>query len=115
MSKPGLVKANSSGVRQSAFAFDASPPYFQLSAFQFPLFIPPMDIKDTLDELEQWGIEVILHHKRGWKESAARVLVHGLSYVYAGLIWLRVKCYRERLFHDHHLGVPVISIGNLTV
>jgi tetraacyldisaccharide 4'-kinase len=34
--------------------------------------------------------------------------------VYAGLIWLRVKCYRDRLFHDHHLGVPVISIGNLT-
>jgi tetraacyldisaccharide 4'-kinase len=74
-----------------------------------------MDIKDRLDEWEQWGIEVILHQKRGWKESTARFLVHGLSYVYAGLIWLRVKCYRERYFHDHHLGVPVISIGNLTV
>ena len=74
-----------------------------------------MDIKDRLDELEQWGIEVILHHKRGWKESLARVLVHGLSYIYAGLIWLRVKLYRERVIHDHHLGVPVISIGNLTV
>lgn len=74
-----------------------------------------MDIKDRLDEWEQWGIEVILHQKPGWKESTARFLVHGLSYVYAGLIWLRVKCYRERYFHDHHLGVPVISIGNLTV
>lgn len=74
-----------------------------------------MDIKDRLDELEQWGIEVILHNKRGWKETTARIIVHGLSYIYAGLIRLRVKGYRERLFHDHHLGVPVISIGNLTV
>ncbi|MFZ4767227.1 MAG: tetraacyldisaccharide 4'-kinase [Roseimicrobium sp.] len=74
-----------------------------------------MDIKDRLDELEQWGIEVILHHRPGWKADLARFLVHGLSYVYGGLIWLRVKLYHERIIHDHHLGVPVISIGNLTV
>lgn len=74
-----------------------------------------MDIKDQLDELEQWAIEVILHNKPGIKESVARVLLQGLSWIYRGAVQLRLKLYRERFIHDHHLGVPVISIGNLTV
>jgi len=74
-----------------------------------------MDIKDRLDELEQWAVEVILDHKAGFKESIARVILHGLSWIYKGAVRLRLKLYRERFFRDHHLGVPVISIGNLTV
>lgn len=74
-----------------------------------------MDIKDRLDELEQWAVEVILHDKSGLKESLARFFLHGLSWIYAGLVALRLKLYRERYIRDHHLGVPVISIGNLTV
>ncbi len=72
-------------------------------------------MKDRLDELEQWAIEVILHHKYGFKESVARVALHMLSWIYKGAVRLRLKLYRERFIHDHHLGVPVISIGNLTV
>jgi len=74
-----------------------------------------MDIKDRLDELEQWAVEVILDHKAGVKESIARFLLHGLSWIYTGAVRLRLKLFRERFIHDHHLGVPVISIGNLTV
>jgi tetraacyldisaccharide 4'-kinase len=74
-----------------------------------------MEIKDRLDELEQWGIEVILHNKPGIGPSVTRVVVHGLSLLYAGIVRLRLRLYRERYIHDHHLGVPVISIGNLTV
>lgn len=74
-----------------------------------------MEIKDRLDELEQWAIEVILHRRRGFGPSVFRGLLRGLSWIYAGLVRLRLKLYRERLIHDHHLGVPVISIGNLTV
>lgn len=74
-----------------------------------------MEIKDRLDELEQWAIEVILHRKPGIVPALFRCLLHGLSWIYRGLVWLRLKLYRERLIHDHHLGVPVISIGNLTV
>src|SRR5439155_23775725 len=44
-----------------------------------------------------------------------RRLFHVLSWVYAGAVRLRLKLYRDRMIHDHHLGVPVISIGNLTV
>lgn len=74
-----------------------------------------MEIKDRLDEWEQWGMEVILHNKPGIGPSVTRVLVHALSLVYAGVVRLRLRLYRERYIHDHHLGVPVISIGNLTV
>ncbi len=74
-----------------------------------------MEIKDRLDELEQWAIEVILHRKPGIGPVLFRHFLHGLSWIYRGLVWLRLKLYRERLIHDHHLGVPVISIGNLTV
>jgi tetraacyldisaccharide 4'-kinase len=74
-----------------------------------------MDIKDRLDELEQFAMEVILHGKTGFSANLFRVFLRGLSLIYAGLIRLRLKLYRERYIHDHHLGVPVISIGNLTV
>src|SRR5438094_983343 len=74
-----------------------------------------MDIKDRLDELEQWAIEVILHRKPGFGPTLFRGMLRALSWIYAGAVRLRLKLYRERLVHDHHLGVPVISIGNLTV
>ncbi|WP_009959153.1 tetraacyldisaccharide 4'-kinase [Verrucomicrobium spinosum] len=74
-----------------------------------------MDLKDQLEDLEQWAIEVILHNKQGFKESLARFMLHGLSWIYAGAVQLRIKLYRERYIRDHHVGVPVISIGNLTV
>jgi tetraacyldisaccharide 4'-kinase len=74
-----------------------------------------MEIKDRLDELEQWGMEVILQNKPGIVPSVTRVIVHALSLLYAAIVRLRLRLYRERYIHDHHLGVPVISIGNLTV
>src|SRR3954464_9879326 len=96
-SERGMGKAESrNGKAERGNDGKLSPAYRLPSGFCFLLskfqLLYPMDIKDRLDELEQWGIEVILHQKKGWKESSARVLVHGLSYVYAALIWLRVKC-----------------------
>jgi tetraacyldisaccharide 4'-kinase len=38
-----------------------------------------------------------------------------LSGIYKGAVKLRLLLYRERFIHDHHLGVPVISVGNITV
>jgi tetraacyldisaccharide 4'-kinase len=74
-----------------------------------------MEIKDRLDELEQFAIEVILHNKPGITATLFRGFLHGLSWIYKGLVRLRLRLFRERIIHDHHLGVPVISIGNLTV
>ena len=74
-----------------------------------------MDIKDRLDEVEQFAIEVILHDKPGITANVFRGFLYSLSQIYKGLVKLRLKLYRDRYIHDHHLGIPVISIGNLTV
>lgn len=72
-------------------------------------------MKDTLEDLENFIIDVIIHNRRGIRANVLRMAFRGLSWIYAGAVWTRLSLYRERFIHDHHLGVPVISIGNLTV
>ncbi|MDB6140267.1 MAG: lpxK [Verrucomicrobiaceae bacterium] len=72
-------------------------------------------MKDTLEDIENFIIDVILHNKRGLRAFVARWVFLALSKIYAAVVMLRLWLYRERFIHDHHLGVPVISIGNLTV
>jgi len=72
-------------------------------------------MKDTLEDIETFVTEVILHNKRGLRAMLCRGLFYGLSKVFAVLVSFRLWLYQRRYIHDHHLGVPVISIGNLTV
>lgn len=72
-------------------------------------------MKDTLEDLEKFVIDVIIHDRRGIRANVLRIVFRTLSWVYAGIVSLRLFFYRERYIHDHHLGVPVISVGNLTV
>ena len=72
-------------------------------------------MKDLLEDIESFGIDVIMNNRRGVRANLLRVLLRGLSGVYGKVVALRLWLFRERFIHDHHLGVPVISIGNLTV
>jgi tetraacyldisaccharide 4'-kinase len=72
-------------------------------------------MKDTLEDLESYIIDVIIHGRRGLRASALRSVFWLLSWLYRGAVKLRFQLYRERYIHDHHLGVPVISVGNITV
>lgn len=72
-------------------------------------------MKDTLEDLEQFIIDVIIHNRRGARAAILRTIFWFLSGVYSSVVRLRLFLYRERYIHDHHLGVPVISIGNITV
>ena len=72
-------------------------------------------MKDTLEDLEQYIIDVIIHNRRGIRASLLRTVFWFLSGIYKGAVRLRLYLYRERYIHDHHLGVPVISVGNITV
>ncbi|QQL46005.1 tetraacyldisaccharide 4'-kinase [Sulfuriroseicoccus oceanibius] len=72
-------------------------------------------MKESLEQLEQYGIEVILGRDKRLKARILRVVLHGLSFIYRGLVWLRLKLYRERVLHEANLGCMVISIGNLSV
>jgi tetraacyldisaccharide 4'-kinase len=72
-------------------------------------------MKDRLEELEPYLMEVILHHRRGLLPTLLRTAFWLLSGIYRTVVKCRLFLYRERFIHDHHLGVPVISVGNITV
>src|SRR5215813_69975 len=68
-----------------------------------------------LEQLEEFGIDVVLERRHGVRASILRGLLYTLSFVYAWLVQLLLFCYRKRLFRERTLGCLVISIGNLTV
>jgi tetraacyldisaccharide 4'-kinase len=68
-----------------------------------------------LENLEQFGIDVVLGRRRGFRASILRGLLYALSFIYDRIVQLRLYLYRKRIFRERALGCLVISIGNLTV
>src|ERR1041384_4752893 len=69
----------------------------------------------TLENLEQFVIDVVLGRRRGFRAAALRGILFALSGVYGRIVQLRLYLYRKRIFRERTLGCLVISIGNLTV
>ncbi|MDG2123179.1 MAG: tetraacyldisaccharide 4'-kinase, partial [Verrucomicrobiales bacterium] len=74
-----------------------------------------MPVKETLEGLEQYAIDVILEREKGAKAAVLRGVLNGLSRVYKRAVQLRLSLYRNRVMRENNLGCMVISIGNLTV
>lgn len=72
-------------------------------------------MKETLENLEQFAIEVVLDRRKGKRAAVLRTLLRGLSQIYKGLVSARLKLYRNRILRERNLGCLVVSIGNLTV
>ena len=72
-------------------------------------------MRQWLERLEQFAIDVILGRRQGVRAALLRGLLYLLSLVYARLVQLRLLLYRKRFFRERALGCLVISIGNLTV
>jgi len=68
-----------------------------------------------LENLEQFGIDVVLGRRRGIRAASLRGILYALSFVYERLVQLRLYLYRKRIFRERALGCLVISVGNLTV
>src|ERR1700745_265842 len=68
-----------------------------------------------LENLEQFGIDVVLERRHGFRAGILRGILHALSFIYERLVQLRLYLYRKRVFRERALGCLVISIGNLTV
>jgi tetraacyldisaccharide 4'-kinase len=68
-----------------------------------------------LENLEQFGIDVVLERRHGIRASILRAILHGLSFIYDRLVQLRLYFYRKRILRERALGCLVISVGNLTV
>ena len=69
----------------------------------------------TLENLEQFGIDVVLGRRRGFRAAILRGILYALSFVYSRIVQFRLYLYRKRIFRERTLGCLVISIGNLTV
>src|ERR1700681_2614092 len=67
------------------------------------------------ENLEQFAIDVILERRHGARAALLRALLYALSFVYEGLVQLRLFLYRHRVIRERTLGCLVVSIGNLTV
>ncbi len=68
-----------------------------------------------LENLEQFGIDVVLERRRGVRATALRGILYALSFIYERLVQLRLYFYRKRILRERALGCLVISVGNLTV
>src|SRR3984893_14108768 len=68
-----------------------------------------------IESLEQFAIDVILGHRRGFRAAILRGVLYALSFVYELVVQIRLYLYRKRIFRERTLGCLVISIGNLTV
>src|SRR5213596_2534019 len=68
-----------------------------------------------LENLEQFGIDVVLERRRGIRASTLRGILYSLSFIYERLVQFRLYLYRKRVLRERALGCLVISIGNLTV
>src|SRR5258705_8033307 len=68
-----------------------------------------------LENLEQFGIDVVLERRHGVRASILRGILYALSFAYDRIVNLRLYIYRNRIFRERALGVLVISVGNLTV
>src|SRR6201981_741514 len=68
-----------------------------------------------LENLEQFGIDVVLWRRRGFRAAILRGILYALSFVYERIVQFRLYLYRKRIFRERTLGCLVISIGNLTV
>jgi tetraacyldisaccharide 4'-kinase len=72
-------------------------------------------MKDSIDELEQWGADVIFGRAKGFRATLMRMFMFGLSGIFRILVQCRLSCYRSGWKPQEYLGVQVVSIGNITL
>lgn len=74
-----------------------------------------MTIRDWLEDAEAYVLSVIEDRRKTRGAMVLRVVLHGLSMLFTGVVQARIWLFRERIIRPHTLGCQVISIGNLTV
>ncbi len=66
-------------------------------------------------EFEKWAEDVIFGRARGFRAFLMRIFLRGLSWLFRGLVALRLKLFKKGFKEQAHLGTMVISIGNITM
>ena len=64
---------------------------------------------------EHFAVDVVYDRAEGRAAFWFGALLKGFSYIFKGLVKLRLWLYRNRILQDAHLGCMVIVVGNLTM
>ena len=72
-------------------------------------------LKKKLHALEQYTVDVIFGRRDERLADAYAFFLQCLSWLFSGLVQLRLWLYRNRIFRDQPLGCLVVVVGNLTV
>ena len=65
--------------------------------------------------VELYALEVITGKRKGLQAASLRAFLRALSWLYRGIVTLRLWLFRNRIMREKHLGCMVVSIGNITV
>ena len=71
-------------------------------------------MKSRMDELEEWGTDVIFNRAQGFRAWAMRCALRVMSCVFYVIVKVRLFLFRRRLRTVHYLGTLVVSVGNIT-
>lgn len=77
--------------------------------------MPNRWIRTKAQDFERFVIDVILGKREDTAAAVFGVFLQACSYLFSGIVQLRLWLYRHRIFHDHPLGCLVVVVGNLTV
>ncbi|HTL69203.1 MAG TPA: tetraacyldisaccharide 4'-kinase [Lacunisphaera sp.] len=77
--------------------------------------MPHRWFRHKLDEFEQFTIDVIMGRREGAAAALFGAFLQLCSYLFSGIVQLRLWLYRNRILRDQPLGCLVVVVGNLTV
>ena len=77
--------------------------------------MPNRWLRHKFDEFEQFAIDVIMGRREGTAAALFGAFLQVCSYLFNGIVQLRLWLYRNRILRDQPLGCLVVVVGNLTV
>jgi tetraacyldisaccharide 4'-kinase len=77
--------------------------------------MPNRWFRQKANDFEQFTIDVIFGRREGVLPALFAAFLQTCSYLFNGIVQLRLWLYRKRILHDHPLGCLVVVVGNLTV
>ncbi|HQY05802.1 MAG TPA: tetraacyldisaccharide 4'-kinase [Lacunisphaera sp.] len=77
--------------------------------------MPNRWFRHKADEFEQFAIDVIMGRREGTGAALFGAFLQLCSYLFSGIVQLRLWLYRNRILRDQPLGCLVVVVGNLTV
>ena len=77
--------------------------------------MPNRWFRHKAEEFEQFAIDVIMGRSEGTLAAIFGAFLQVCSYLFSGIVQLRLWLYRNRILRDQPLGCLVVVVGNLTV